>query len=92
MAGEKVFGYELLFRDGVEDHFRETDAAAASGFIWIRRHSVLSTKCIPFVTPWLFSESASPAMDTLGRYPDRWWKTFKRAAGLRDGAGALFAS
>ncbi len=29
MAGEKVFGYELLFRDGVEDYFRETDAAAS---------------------------------------------------------------
>lgn len=29
-ADEKVFGYELLFRDGVEDYFRETDADAAS--------------------------------------------------------------
>ena len=29
-ADEKVFGYELLFRDGVEDYFREADADAAS--------------------------------------------------------------
>ena len=29
-ADEKVFGYELLFRDGIEDYFRETDADAAS--------------------------------------------------------------
>ena len=29
-ADEKVFGYELLFRDGVEDYFREKDADAAS--------------------------------------------------------------
>jgi EAL and modified HD-GYP domain-containing signal transduction protein len=29
-AEEKVFGYELLFRDGVEDYFREKDADAAS--------------------------------------------------------------
>jgi EAL and modified HD-GYP domain-containing signal transduction protein len=29
-ADEKVFGYELLFRDGVEDYFREQDADAAS--------------------------------------------------------------
>lgn len=29
-ADEKVYGYELLFRDGVEDHFRETDADSAS--------------------------------------------------------------
>jgi c-di-GMP-related signal transduction protein len=27
---EKVFGYELLFRDGVEDYFREQDADAVS--------------------------------------------------------------
>lgn len=27
---EKVFGYELLFRDGVEDYFRNTDPEAAS--------------------------------------------------------------
>src|SRR5271170_4962572 len=27
---EQVFGYELLFRDGVEDYFRNTDADAAS--------------------------------------------------------------
>jgi len=27
---EKVFGYELLFRDGVEDYFRHTDPDAAS--------------------------------------------------------------
>jgi len=27
---EKVFGYELLFRDGVEDYFREQDADLAS--------------------------------------------------------------
>jgi EAL and modified HD-GYP domain-containing signal transduction protein len=27
---EKVFGYELLFRDGVEDCFREKDSDAAS--------------------------------------------------------------
>ena len=27
---EKVFGYELLFRDGMEDYFRERDADAAS--------------------------------------------------------------
>jgi len=27
---EKVFGYELLFRDGVEDYFREKDSDAAS--------------------------------------------------------------
>ena len=29
-ADEKVFGYELLFRDGIEDFFRQTDAEAAS--------------------------------------------------------------
>ena len=29
-ADEKVFGYELLFRDGVEDFFRHSDAEAAS--------------------------------------------------------------
>jgi len=29
-ADEKVFGYELLFRDGVEDYFRHSDAEAAS--------------------------------------------------------------
>lgn len=29
-ADEKVFGYELLFRDGVEDYFREQDADSAS--------------------------------------------------------------
>ena len=29
-ADEKVFGYELLFRDGVEDYFRERDSDAAS--------------------------------------------------------------
>ena len=29
-VGEKVFGYELLFRDGIENHFRETDADSAS--------------------------------------------------------------
>jgi c-di-GMP-related signal transduction protein len=29
-ADEKVFGYELLFRDGVEDFFRSTDPNAAS--------------------------------------------------------------
>lgn len=29
-ADEKVFGYELLFRDGVENHFRETDCDSAS--------------------------------------------------------------
>lgn len=29
-ADEKVFGYELLFRDGVEDYFRHSDADAAS--------------------------------------------------------------
>ena len=29
-ADEKVFGYELLFRDGVENEFRETDFDAAS--------------------------------------------------------------
>jgi c-di-GMP-related signal transduction protein len=29
-ADEKVFGYELLFRDGVEDFFRHSDADAAS--------------------------------------------------------------
>ncbi|HZP16402.1 MAG TPA: HDOD domain-containing protein, partial [Terriglobales bacterium] len=29
-AEEKVFGYELLFRDGVEDYFREDDPDAAS--------------------------------------------------------------
>ena len=27
---EKVYGYELLFRDGIENHFRETDADSAS--------------------------------------------------------------
>ena len=27
---EKVFGYEILFRDGVEDYFRSTDPEAAS--------------------------------------------------------------
>jgi len=29
-ADEKVFGYELLFRDGVEQYFRATDSDAAS--------------------------------------------------------------
>jgi c-di-GMP-related signal transduction protein len=29
-ADEKVFGYELLFRDGVEDFFKHTDADVAS--------------------------------------------------------------
>jgi c-di-GMP-related signal transduction protein len=29
-ADERVFGYEILFRDGVEDYFREPDADAAS--------------------------------------------------------------
>jgi EAL and modified HD-GYP domain-containing signal transduction protein len=29
-ADEKVFGYELLFRDGIEDYFREKDTDAAS--------------------------------------------------------------
>jgi c-di-GMP-related signal transduction protein len=29
-ADEKVFGYELLFRDGIEDFFRSPDADAAS--------------------------------------------------------------
>ena len=29
-AEEKLFGYELLFRDGVEDYFRSPDADAAS--------------------------------------------------------------
>jgi EAL and modified HD-GYP domain-containing signal transduction protein len=29
-SNEQVFGYELLFRDGVEDYFRHTDADAAS--------------------------------------------------------------
>jgi len=29
-ADEKVFGYELLFRDGVEDYFRSPDTEAAS--------------------------------------------------------------
>ncbi len=29
-ADEKVFGYELLFRDGVENYFRETDSDSAS--------------------------------------------------------------
>lgn len=29
-SNEQVFGYELLFRDGVEDYFRNTDADAAS--------------------------------------------------------------
>jgi c-di-GMP-related signal transduction protein len=29
-ADEKVFGYELLFRDGVENYFRESDADPAS--------------------------------------------------------------
>ena len=29
-ADEKVFGYELLFRDGVEDYFREKDSDVAS--------------------------------------------------------------
>jgi c-di-GMP-related signal transduction protein len=29
-ANEQVFGYELLFRDGVEDYFRHTDADTAS--------------------------------------------------------------
>jgi len=29
-ADEKVFGYELLFRDGIEDFFRQADADAAS--------------------------------------------------------------
>jgi len=29
-ADEKVFGYELLFRDGVEDYFHHTDTEAAS--------------------------------------------------------------
>jgi c-di-GMP-related signal transduction protein len=29
-SNERVFGYELLFRDGVEDYFRHSDADAAS--------------------------------------------------------------
>jgi len=29
-ADEKVFGYELLFRDGIENHFRATDPDSAS--------------------------------------------------------------
>jgi len=29
-SGEQVFGYELLFRDGIADYFRSTDADAAS--------------------------------------------------------------
>ena len=29
-ANERVFGYELLFRDGVEDYFRHTDADTAA--------------------------------------------------------------
>jgi hypothetical protein len=29
-GNEQVFGYELLFRDGVEDYFRHTDADTAS--------------------------------------------------------------
>jgi len=29
-SNEQVFGYELLFRDGVEDYFRHTDADTAS--------------------------------------------------------------
>ena len=29
-ADEKVFGYELLFRDGIENEFREKDADSAS--------------------------------------------------------------
>ncbi|MEY2412071.1 MAG: hypothetical protein QOD84_677 [Acidobacteriaceae bacterium] len=29
-ASERIFGYELLFRDGVEDHFHSTDPEAAS--------------------------------------------------------------
>jgi EAL and modified HD-GYP domain-containing signal transduction protein len=29
-SNEQVFGYELLFRDGVEDYFRHTDADVAS--------------------------------------------------------------
>jgi len=29
-SNEQVFGYELLFRDGVEDYFQSTDADAAS--------------------------------------------------------------
>jgi EAL and modified HD-GYP domain-containing signal transduction protein len=29
-ANEKVFGYELLFRDGIEDFFRSADPDAAS--------------------------------------------------------------
>jgi c-di-GMP-related signal transduction protein len=29
-AEEKVFGYELLFRDGIEEYFRATDSDAAS--------------------------------------------------------------
>jgi len=29
-SSEQVFGYELLFRDGVEDYFRHTDADTAS--------------------------------------------------------------
>lgn len=29
-GNEQVFGYELLFRDGVEDYFRHTDADSAS--------------------------------------------------------------
>ncbi|MGA7896496.1 MAG: HDOD domain-containing protein [Candidatus Sulfotelmatobacter sp.] len=38
-ADEKVFGYELLFRDGVEDFFRSSDADAAS-------RSVLNTSML----------------------------------------------
>ena len=29
-ADEKVFGYELLFRDGVEDYFREVDCVPST--------------------------------------------------------------
>lgn len=29
-ASQRIFGYELLFRDGVEDHFHSTDPEAAS--------------------------------------------------------------
>src|SRR5271169_4413647 len=38
-ADEKVFGYELLFRDGIEDFFRQADADAAS-------HSTLNTSML----------------------------------------------
>src|SRR5438046_6501901 len=44
-ADEKVFGYELLFRDGVEDYFREQDADAARKTLDTSQQMGLQTLC-----------------------------------------------